>query len=112
MSIFKHFKYYVREKNYRKYQKKAKDLVLKELDLMNFIKKSRMLALATFSLLNTKQRIYVSQSGRTLNAHDNINVESSSDQLSDHENIRGELAGIFSKSRDKVDQRLSKLYQI
>ena len=79
MGLLKHFREYLRKRNYRKLQKKARDLITKELDLMTTIKKFRMLALATFSLLNTKQRIFVSQSGRTLNAKDKVQVFYSSD---------------------------------
>ena len=79
---------------------------------MNTIKRFRMLALATFSLLNTKQRMFVSQNGRILNANDKVRIDSSSDQLAEHENITENLANIFSRSKDKVDKRLSKLFKI
>ena len=77
--LLKHLRDYLQKRDYRKLQKKARDLITKELDLITTIKKFRMLALATFSLLNTKQRIFVSQRGRTLNANDKVQVESSSD---------------------------------
>ena len=103
MGLLKHLKSYLQSRSYRKLQVRAKDLFTKELDLLNTIKRLRMLTLATFSLLNTKQRIFVSQSGRILNANDSVLIDSSSDQLAEHENVILNLANIFARSKDKVD---------
>ena len=53
LSFFSHLKMYITDKRYRRLRKKATILVEKELDLMTYIKKSRMHALSTMSLLST-----------------------------------------------------------
>ena len=60
MSIFAHTVQYLKDKKYRRLQKKAHNLVTGELDLITNIKKARMLALSTISLLSSQQRIIVS----------------------------------------------------
>ena len=53
MSLFTHLKIYLRDKNFRKLQNKALNHVSKELDLLKFIRKSRMLVFSTLALLSS-----------------------------------------------------------
>ena len=72
---------YVRDRNYRKLQKRTKDLVTKELDLMNAIKRSRMLTFSVFSLLSSTQRAFVSQLGRNMHTIYEIDLFSDGTEL-------------------------------
>ena len=54
MGLCAHFIQYVRNKKYRSMQKQAEAMVLKELDLMNMVKKERMQALSIVALLSSQ----------------------------------------------------------
>ena len=47
---------YAYDRKFRKLSRKVQYLYTKELDLINFIKRYRMSAIATLSLLNRRQR--------------------------------------------------------
>ena len=84
----------------------------RQLDLISSIKKLRMLALSTISMLNTKQRIFVRKLGDNFTTHDESELNSGSDSVQGNSVDTKALAEKFSRSDDKVDQRLSMLYKI
>ena len=53
----------------------------RQLDLISSIKKLRMLALSTISMLNTKQRIFVRKLGDNFTTHDESELDSGSDSF-------------------------------
>ena len=71
-----------------------------------------MLALSIISLLTSQQRSFVGKLGDNFTTHDESELNSGSDLEKDNVMDAAALASKFAQSEDKVDQRLSKLYQI
>ena len=114
-NLFGQFKLLLSDKKYRKLLGKMESLTEKNLDLMRYIKKSRMLSLSRLSLLNVKQRIFIDKLGDTFTTHDEQDLDGDVTQTQSMMQRKADcalMAKEFAKSQDKVDQRLSKLYQI
>ena len=71
-----------------------------------------MLALSMISMLNSEQRKFVSKLGDSFTTHDESELNSGSDSTKGNAVDTKALAAKFSRSCDKVDQRLSMLYKI
>ena len=70
---------FIKNKNYRRLQQKAHDLVTKQLDLVTSVRKSRKLAFSLISLLSLEQRNLVRKLGDSFTTHDDSEFESDSD---------------------------------
>ena len=84
----------------------------KQLDVISSIKNLRILALSTISMLNSEQRKFVSKLGDSFTTHDESELNSGSDETQGNAVDTKAVAAKFSRSDDKVDQRLSMLYKI
>ena len=84
----------------------------KQLDVISSIKNLRILALSTISMLNSEQRKFVSKLGDSFTTHDESELNSGSDETQGNSVDTKAVAAKFSRSDDKVDQRLSMLYKI